>query len=426
MGNIPVVHDYPDRTHEFLNAMSEILVKVENVSKKFCRSLKLSLWYGMQDLGKELLGRRHGGNGELRPNEFWAVKDVSFELRRGECLGLIGSNGAGKTTLLRMLNGLIKPDSGRIEMRGRVGAMIALGAGFNPILTGRENIYVNASILGLSNREINEKLERIIDFADIGEFIDAPVQSYSTGMAVRLGFAVASTLDPDIMILDEVLSVGDMKFQAKCFNVLSALRKKGTAFVLVSHNMFTMNKYSTKILYLKSGLCHFYGDPEVAIARYSDDMTTKPLQKKNYLCEQAGSAKIQFTEIRFINKAGCEITTANVGEELSLCIKYSFSDIAVLQPFYIGVEISSLDGIVLYKSKSRINEIMYRDQKQFGECRLRFLNFQFNSKVLLFCISIYDRDTHEINAWIDRIALEVKKDEFCLGLFDPAVEWSYQ
>ena len=120
--------------------MTDTLIKVENVSKKFCPSLKKSLWYGMQDLGSELIGHRHGGNGKLRSGEFWAVKEVSFELRRGECLGLIGHNGAGKTTLLRMLNGLIRPDTGRIEMNGQVGALIALGAGFNPILTGRENI----------------------------------------------------------------------------------------------------------------------------------------------------------------------------------------------------------------------------------------------------------------------------------------------
>ncbi|MEJ2452284.1 MAG: ATP-binding cassette domain-containing protein, partial [Gammaproteobacteria bacterium] len=130
--------------------MGETLIKVESLSKKFCRDLKKSMWYGMCDIGNELLGRRHGIDGELRPEEFWAVKDINFELKRGECLGLIGHNGAGKTTLLKMLNGLIKPDQGRIEMRGKVGALIALGAGFNPILTGRENTYVNAAVLGMS------------------------------------------------------------------------------------------------------------------------------------------------------------------------------------------------------------------------------------------------------------------------------------
>ena len=197
--------------------MGETLIKVEGLSKKFCRSLKKSMWYGMRDIGSELLGRRHGTDGVLRQDEFWAVKDVNFELKRGECLGLIGHNGAGKTTLLRMLNGLIKPDQGRIEMHGKVGALIALGAGFNPVLTGRENIYVNAAVLGMNKRYVDSKIDEIIDFAEIREFINSPVQTYSSGMNVRLGFAVAAILiEPDILFLDEVLAVGDIGFAIKC------------------------------------------------------------------------------------------------------------------------------------------------------------------------------------------------------------------
>ena len=232
--------------------MSETLITVEGVSKKFCRSLRKSLWYGVQDLGREITGRRHGGNGELRPDEFWAVKDVSFELKRGECLGLIGRNGAGKTTLLRMLNGLIKPDTGRIEMRGRVGALIALGAGFNPILTGRENIHVNASVLGLSKHEIIAKIDEIIDFAEIREFIDMPVQSYSSGMAVRLGFAVASTLNPDILILDEVLAVGDANFRSKCWRRIGEMLQ-GAAVILVSHEAYAISRVCDRAILLDKG-----------------------------------------------------------------------------------------------------------------------------------------------------------------------------
>ena len=203
----------------------DVLVRVEGVSKRFCRDLKRSLWYGVQDASRDLLGR-DSSEQPLRPDEFWAVNDVSFEVKHGECLGLIGRNGAGKTTLLKMLNGLIKPDRGRIEMRGRVGALIALGAGFNPILSGRENIYVNGSVLGLSRKEIDAKYDEIVDFADIGEFINAPVQSYSSGMQVRLGFAVAVAVQPQILLLDEVLAVGDVSFQAKCFNTLANFRRK--------------------------------------------------------------------------------------------------------------------------------------------------------------------------------------------------------
>jgi lipopolysaccharide transport system ATP-binding protein len=249
----------------------EVLVRVEGVSKKFCRSLKRSLWYGVCDIGAELnpFAKRgawkakqgsncaaEGGSNQsvagetsLRDGEFWAVNDVSFELRRGECLGLIGHNGAGKTTLLKMLNGLIKPDAGRIEMNGRVGALIALGAGFNPILTGRENVYIYGSVLGLDRGEIDGIIDEIIDFAEIREFIDMPLQSYSSGMAVRLGFAVASSLKPDILILDEVLAVGDIGFVVKCLNRLRDLAADA-AVILVSHNMQSVAGFCSRVLFM--------------------------------------------------------------------------------------------------------------------------------------------------------------------------------
>lgn len=256
----------------------DVLVRVENVSKRFCRSLKRSLWYGLQDLGSEIGGRRHGGGSglpqsstdvQLRPDEFWAVKDVSFELRRGECLGLIGRNGAGKTTLLRMLNGLIKPDTGSIEMRGQVGALIALGAGFNPLLTGRENIRINGSILGLQKKELKERINEIIDFAELGEFIDSPIQSYSSGMQVRLGFAVASSLNPDILILDEVLAVGDRQFQAKCFNRIGEMRRNGCATIIVSHYEHHLQRFCQCGIVLNKGVMSFKGDILGAIEKHS-------------------------------------------------------------------------------------------------------------------------------------------------------------
>jgi lipopolysaccharide transport system ATP-binding protein len=229
----------------------DILIKVDGVSKKFCRSLKKSLWYGVKDIACEAAGQS-GGHVRLRPEEFWAVNDVSFEVKRGECLGLIGRNGAGKTTLLRMLNGLIKPDKGRIEMRGRVGALIALGAGFNPILTGRENIYVNGAILGLTKREIDQNIDEIIDFSEIRDFIDAPVQSYSSGMQVRLGFAVATALQPEILLLDEVLAVGDANFRSKCWRRIGELLQYA-AVILVSHEAYAISRLCDRAILLDKG-----------------------------------------------------------------------------------------------------------------------------------------------------------------------------
>lgn len=253
----------------------EVLISVKDVSKKFSKDLKRSLWYGMTDIGKEVFGMSEHKRDVLRQTEFWAVKDVSFELKRGDCLGLIGRNGAGKTTLLKMLNGLVKPDQGTIEMRGRVGALISLGTGFDPILTGRENIYVNASILGIKKADIDEKVDEIIDFAELGDFIEAPVRSYSSGMVSRLGFSIAVHMKPDILILDEVLAVGDAGFKMKSLNKMYEIMND-TAVIFVNHNMATLSRVCNKVLYLKDGTPQYFGDNvltgiEMYLAQFDDE-----------------------------------------------------------------------------------------------------------------------------------------------------------
>jgi len=270
----------------------EVLVRAEHVSKVYCRSLKRSLLYGVQDIAGEIFGssipaqERMGpppedGSG-LRAKEFWAVRDVNFELRRGECLGLIGHNGAGKTSLLKMLNGLSKPSRGRITMRGRVGALIALGAGFNPILTGRENVYINGSVLGLSKKEIDAKYEEIVDFADIPDYMESPVQNYSSGMKVRLGFAVATAMEPDILLLDEVLAVGDAAFRAKCYNRVGELLKK-CAVIFVSHSMMQVSQICTRAMYLEGGRMLCIGETEKAVDAYNIQADKYSSNKRGFL-----------------------------------------------------------------------------------------------------------------------------------------------
>lgn len=233
--------------------MSDVLIKVENLSKKFCLDLKTSLWYGIEDMFRDLTGQQGMQNNGLRKKEFWAVNDINFEVKRGECLGLIGRNGAGKSTLLKMLNGLLKPDHGRIEMHGRVGALIELGAGFNPILTGRENIYINGAVLGFTKKDIDRKFDAIVDFSEIGEFLDTPVQNYSSGMKVRLGFAVAINMEPDVLLIDEVLVVGDSGFKIKCYNEIYKILDKA-AVILVSHSMPQVGKLCTNGILLDNGV----------------------------------------------------------------------------------------------------------------------------------------------------------------------------
>ncbi len=243
------------------------LLEVENVSIKFCRDLKRSLWYGLHSIALEMAGR-HGSRGSLRQDEFWAVRGLSFTLKRGECLGLIGPNGAGKSTLLKALNGLFKIDEGTIRLRGRVGALIELGTGFNTVLTGRENVYINGSVLGLTRREIDRKFDRIVAFSEIGEFIDAPVRSYSSGMAVRLAFAIAVQMEPDILLLDEVLAVGDVGFRAKCYAAMQKILSR-SAVVFVSHSMAQVARLCNKLIVLNRGELVYQGDnvPE-GIDRY--------------------------------------------------------------------------------------------------------------------------------------------------------------
>jgi len=266
--------EYLNDSHKLdrdLECDRDVVLSVNNVSKRFCRDLKRSLFYGVQDIATELLGMSRQTD-SLRPKEFWALKDVSLELRRGDAVGLVGANGAGKTTLLRIISGLIKPDTGSVEILGRVAPLLALGAGFNPILTGRENIYVNMSILGLSKQEIEDRFEQVIEFAEIGEAIDSPVQSYSSGMAARLGFASAIFTEPDILLVDEVLAVGDLSFRAKCTRKIADLRIKGVSIILVSHSSGLVLNVCEQAVYLSLGKVKMTGRAGDVVSYYEGDL----------------------------------------------------------------------------------------------------------------------------------------------------------
>lgn len=292
------------------------LIRVQSVSKKFCRSLKRSLLYGIQDIGSEVLGKTRKPN--LRKDEFWAVNNISFELHRGECLGLIGHNGAGKSTLLKMLNGLIKPDKGTITMSGQVGALIELGTGFNPILTGRENIYNNGAVLGFTKKEIDQRLDSIVEFSEIGEFLDTPVQNYSSGMKVRLGFAVAAQMEPDILLIDEILAVGDMGFILKCFNRMDELLQK-TTMILVSHNIPQIARMATQVLLMDKGdvVLHTSNVPE-AISEYYK-------RHKTIIGNYKGTEKAELLEVRIISNGVSygrdDNIVINFGDDLNLEIE---------------------------------------------------------------------------------------------------------
>jgi lipopolysaccharide transport system ATP-binding protein len=250
------------------------VIEVNGLNKKFCADLKRSMFYAVSDIGREILNRDRKSSA-LRAKEFWALKDVSFSIKRGQSVGLIGSNGAGKSTLLRILSGLIKPDKGSVKITGRVAPLIALGAGFNPILTGRENIRVNMAILGLSKSEINANFDAVVDFAELGHALDMPLQSYSSGMAARLGFACAIFTNPDILLIDEVLAVGDIRFRMKCYRKLAELRESETTFILVSHSAQSILSICDTAVYLRKGELVKIGGASEVTAFYEGELLNK-------------------------------------------------------------------------------------------------------------------------------------------------------
>jgi lipopolysaccharide transport system ATP-binding protein len=342
---------------------AEVLISVEQLSKKFCRSLKRSLFYGVSDIMTELVAARRRGD-RLRKGEFWALKDVDFKIYRGQSLGLVGPNGAGKSTLLRIISGVIKPDTGVVRVNARVAPLIALGAGFSPVLTGRENVFVNMSILGVSRKRIEKRFEEVTDFAGIGDAIDAPVQTYSSGMLARLGFSCAVFADADILLIDEVLAVGDLKFRTKCYSQLAKLRENGTSFVLVSHNAHSISSICDSAIYLSKGELVMADKPRLVISRYEQDLLhTEPEEHIMPMSSSKGQLKhadLRITEVYFQDSEGNRLESPATGSTVSLCVACE-----------VGKELDGIDLIVAISNLSADNQRVLHLSSQYDGRTMR-------------------------------------------------------
>ncbi|MEM9412040.1 MAG: ABC transporter ATP-binding protein, partial [Planctomycetota bacterium] len=285
-----------------------LIIDVENVWKIYCRHLKKAMWYGLKDLATEFVGLGKDRDPNcLRRGEFHAVKDANFQVRQGECVAMIGPNGAGKSTMLKMINGLIRPSSGKITIRGKIGALIELGTGFNPILSGRENIFVNASILGLNKYEVEKVFDEIVDFAELAHVIDDPVKTYSSGMKVRLGFSVAANLRPNLLIMDEILAVGDVGFRMKCFGHLKNLIDNGVAIILVSHAISMLQRVATRGIVFGDGQIVHDGDLQTAGTIYEELVNvTKTEKKKKESDDDRRNHDATITRIELLDSSGNE------------------------------------------------------------------------------------------------------------------------
>jgi ABC-type polysaccharide/polyol phosphate transport system ATPase subunit len=278
--------------------MSEFAVEFENVWKKFRKGERYD---SLRDLIPAVTRRLFSANSlaSLKPKEFWALHNVTFDLRRGDSIGIIGPNGSGKSTILKLLSGILRPDRGVVRVNGRSGCLIELGAGFHLDLTGRENIYLNGTILGMKRTEIDKKFDSIVEFAGLSEFLDTPVKRYSSGMNARLGFSIAAHIEPEVLIVDEVLSVGDYHFQEKCFAKMQEFTRNGTTLIFVSHNLAAVSSLCKSALLLKYGEPVYQGDVRTAIGKYysfyEEDDSSKGLKVVSAsLGDDTGSAREVF------------------------------------------------------------------------------------------------------------------------------------
>lgn len=342
----------------------EVMIRVDKVSKKYCRNLKRSLRYGLYDLADELLLKRKK-EVKLRKQEFWALRNLSFELKRGESLGVIGVNGSGKTTLLKMLQGLIKPSKGSITVRGQVGALISLGAGFQPVLSGRENIFINAAILGVPKREVDRRLDEIVSFADIGQFIDAPVRTYSSGMKTRLGFAVATHLiDPDVLLIDEVLGAGDITFRYKCMQRMKDILDSGATVVFVSHAIRMVEQMCQRTLLLNKGVVEALG-PSLEVCQkyyaFADEKTAQGIKEDGASKGTSQGLHVdrslfEVTQIELLNQSGESQQQYQTLESITVRVHF----IAHKQVKALGgdFKFETIDGICVSTLSSMGNEDM--------------------------------------------------------------------
>lgn len=380
-------------SREDLNMSDDAVIKVDRVSKKFAKSINQSMMYGIHDIARNLV-HLSANSEKLRTGEFWAVDDVSFELKKGEVLGLIGKNGSGKSTMLKMLNGIYMPDKGNIKINGKVGALIEVGAGFHPLLSGRENIYVNGSILGMSKKEIDNKFADIVQFADIGDFIDSPVRNYSSGMYVRLGFSIAVHSTPEILLVDEVLAVGDLGFQAKCLNKIGEIRKKGTSIILVTHNMHTLSAFADKAVLFNDGKIKYHGDVSKAIEQYTDIFTDGE-------SEDSGIEKVVTStdEFRVLNVEFLPSRKLNPGDSFTIKLEYeSKIDLNNIEIDILMREKNSGDRIYFQATNRSFDKVIDL-KKGNGTINIVLNAIPINNSIAIISIAIWKDKRSQIIFW---------------------------
>ena len=329
-------------------------IQFENVSKRYNLGLTRT---SLPSLLNKSLRRSLKRNSQISPdqNVLWALKDISFQLEEGESIALVGPNGAGKTTILKLLANITKPTSGSIHTQGQLSALIELGSGFHPDLSGRENIYLNGTILGLSREYIRRRFDEIVDFSEIERFIDTPVKRYSSGMAVRLGFAVAACIEPDILLVDEVLAVGDASFRQKCLNRIQSLLNEGTSIVFVSHNLYMVQTVCRKALYLTKGQIKMIDTARKVIEAYENDLHAERASKfeNSDLVENNAGTDLEITKVEVLGSSGPTVEHFSSKQEAQIKIHYNaYRDVGKVN---MSVFIIRSDGLTCCMLRTKLD-----------------------------------------------------------------------
>jgi homopolymeric O-antigen transport system ATP-binding protein len=347
-------------------------IEVDGIGKRYQLG---ELQSGYKILSEVVAERiRRIGKPKPKREEFWALRDISFDVKEGESFGIIGHNGAGKSTLLKILARVTQPTVGEARIRGRAGALLEVGTGFHPELTGRENVFLNGAILGMGRREMESKFEQIVDFADVAQFIDTPVKRYSSGMQLRLAFSVAAHLEPEILIVDEVLSVGDLAFQRKCLGRMEDAAGEGRTVLFVSHNLSAVRSLCDRAVLLSEGEIVAEGTPSAVIDDYVHRAGEATAIKLADRTDRTGSGKLRFTEVNFTS-GGELVDTPVSGQDIEVVLHYEVPSGDVLRNVQFTVSITNhLDEVILYLS-SELTGALFERVPPVGEVRCQIPRF---------------------------------------------------
>ncbi|MGD2184191.1 ABC transporter ATP-binding protein [Lusitaniella coriacea] len=347
--------------------MSETIIRVEHLGKKYRLGRQQEPYRSLRDVLTQKVRRLlRPSQVNLQPfEEFWALDDVSFTIKRGDRVGIIGRNGAGKSTLLKILSRITEPTAGRVALRGRVASLLEVGTGFHPELTGRENIYLNGAILGMSKAEIRRKFDEIVAFAEVARFLDTPVKRYSSGMYVRLAFAVAAHLEPDILVVDEVLAVGDAGFQKKCLGKMKDVGQQGRTVIFVSHQMGTISQLCNRAFLFDRGRILTEGTPQETIAAYMKNLVSG--ESNQFMRRLFKESDMQIDRAETIDASG--IPTSTFGHTETIILKIQFSVNCWYEGVILGVSLKDGNGRKVFTTEANLDKI--KGQSQTVEARVK-------------------------------------------------------